>query len=264
MARKVSFRQKRLEAPEWIFRWKSPGEPLLPKLFAIFGVFAMFALVLSSVRIRAASRNPLEIRKASCILATHSGDGRALALAALENGPFPSRFEPDAWLHENHLGNPAWAALAWQPASHSSELRPLAPPHLNTNLRLAPGGEPVFPKFSPSTPPADTRGVARSPHPVLRILADLDRENSPSAAPWTGTVDPKWLGGSWRFLLHLDASGTVLEFLSMADGADNTVDVALAPWLCQHRFSPAPSNHFRWVGVAVTFENLPDHGPVAH
>jgi hypothetical protein len=94
MGKRISIRQQRKEAPEWIFNWRSTGNPALSKWLAILVTAGLFALLMTFVRIRVWSPVAWAAPKAGVIQVTDDAIGRALTLRAREGGPFPSRFLP--------------------------------------------------------------------------------------------------------------------------------------------------------------------------
>lgn len=255
MGKRVSIRQKRREAPEWVFPWRPLGGSRFPGTFAVLLVGALFALLLSSVRIRVTPPAPWAARKASVIHTLQDEESRALTLRAREGGPFPSRFDPAGWDGAVAIERAAFDTARWSPPPHAPVLRDL-PQDEDLPLKPAAPGEAVFPKRAPGSRPAPAATDLR-PVPTLYPLSGITRAGMPDTLPpFEGGPDP---AEGWnRFLIRLDASGHVTDCVSLAGGDENGPS-PLEAWLRRVTFQPEPTKPARWIAVEVGFANpLPD------
>ena len=263
MAKRVSIKHKRLEAPEWIFRWRRLGEPFFPKSLAILLVTAAFALFLTSVRIRVTSPAPWATRRAAVIQVMDDPSGRMLQLRAREGGPFLARFEPSEWSGVQTLEQAVFEAAGWSPPHYTPKLRELPEPAAESPVQLAVKGEPVFPKPLPPTA-AQAKGNVIRLHPRLYPLSAATVDAMPTELPvFDSEVDPEMPATPWRFMVRLDAAGTVWDCISLADVDEAAVPRAtlLETWLRSVRFAPAPDQESRWIAVRIGFTNQSTDGP---
>ena len=250
MAKQVSMKHKRLEAPTWIFPWRRSQEPFVFKLLALVITTGIFVFLLTSVRIRVVSPVPWAASKAVVIQALDDVDGRALALRAREGGPFPSRFELESWEPGRAILNTAYQKVRWQPPIYAPTLKPL--PDEPSPIWSATIGEPVLPNR-----PLVIASVIQGGHQELNIeLRPLSR-NAISALPtevppFDGELPPAAQAFTWRFLLRLNAQGAVLDCISLAGGDDQPRNI-LQSWLRRIPFQPAESPNDRWVAVGLGF-----------
>ncbi len=253
MARRISIKAKRREAPEWIYPWRSPGEPLLPRILAVALVATAFGLMLGSLRIRTALASPWASRKASLIQVLDDADGRALTLRAREGGPFPSRFEPAGWpafmVREKTVLDSSRARLPeYRPVLRGLAAGKRRLPELTEPGRL------VLPK--PAGP--DTAVTPVEPSrlvPQITPLAGIHASAMPDELPgYSGEITPSMAAASTRFIVRLDPSGNVTDCVSL-DAADDAGPAPLGKWLRGVSFKPGPAMASRWVAVRVTFAN---------
>ena len=253
MARRVSMKVKRQEAPEWIFPWRTVGEPWLPKFLALALVAVVFAVLLSSVRIRTAVDSPWSSRRASVIQVLDNPDGRALRLRAQEGGPFPSRFEPSEW--------PAFVALEKSILeSTRGELPGYRPVlrEMTAGKRRMPGlsepGRAVLPHPSVTPRPA-VQEVPTRLVPEITPISGIHATAMPDALPdFPGEVTPVLAAAPTRFLVRLDPSGSVTDCVSL-DAGDEAGPSELERWLRGVSFKPGPTKASRWVALGVSFVN---------
>jgi hypothetical protein len=258
MARRVSIRHKRKEAPEWVFQWRPRGESYVPKLLALVFVAILFVLLISSVKIRVSAPTPWAAKKAAVILAANDADSRALTLRAREGGPFPSRFEPGEWQAVRELEQSAFAAARWTPPAYQPALRPL-PEASHALPLLVDQGEPVLPRRRAESAESPTAKNLR-PTPVLEPLSGIDRDSLPKALPsFDGVVDAALTSETWRFLVRLGPGGEVVDCVSLT-GGDEKQQALLATWLRQVVFNQ-DAKPDRWISVAVTFLNQEPNPP---
>lgn len=239
---------------EWIFPWQRPVGGRLRKWGVLLGVTVAFALLAMVVRIRVAPPTPWNARRASVIELGDDPQGRELTLRAREEGPFPSRFDPDSWAGAAPLEQAAFAAIRWTPP-YAPKLRPLEDP--KPELNLAKPGKAVLPKRSPESvelPPAYKLRLAPEITPLAGGV-ELPRE----LPAFEGEMSEKLAAQSWEFLVRLNASGAVQDCVSLAGGDD--APPALEAWLRRIAFPADPKKSPRWIALAVDFANQPADGP---
>jgi hypothetical protein len=259
MAKRVSMKHKRMEAPEWVFPWRKPRGPQWPFFMALAISGTVFALLLSSVRIRVSSPVSWSAAKASVIRVLDDVDGRALTLMAREGGPFPSRFDPKEWEWARETGREIYQAARWKAPPYVPALRELRQNEPALASRgLWPRG-PVLPARSPA-PAVPQTLEKRMPQPVLYPLSGIDAASLPrELPPFDAAVAPAMAAEPWRFLLRLGSSGAVLDCFPLA-ASDEAGPSALDGWLRRVTFPPDPAKANRWIAVGIGFANPPDHG----
>lgn len=255
MAKRVSIKHKRKEAPEWVFSWRRPGNPALAKWLAVLVTGGLFALLLTGVQIRVSSPVKWAAPKATAIYVGDDAEGRALALRAREGGPFPSRFLPFEWQGAAALEQEVLAAASWSPPPYVPVVRQL-PEEASAPIRLAARGEAVLPKRRPAS--VETRDpVKLTLAPEISPLSGIRAEEIPrDLPPFDTPVDAAMTTETWRFLVRLDAAGHVWDCVSLAGGDENGPS-PMETWLRQVTFNPAPAQPSRWIAVAVGFANQP-------
>lgn len=254
MAARVSMKTKRREAPEWVFSWKPRGEPAFPKFLALAAVTLAFGVFLTSVRIHTAAPVVWSNRKASLIQVLDDAEGRALTLRAREGGPFPSRFEPSDWAAYATLEKAAMDAARTPQRSYRPSLRDLTEELPGTLPALAEPGVPVLPRPRPPGLPAQpSEPVALMP--VILPISGIRPDAMPRELPrFEGQPDASITAEPPRFLMRLDAAGTVLDCMAL-DGGDEAGPSALEKWLRGIRFPADPGKPPRWISVRVSFIN---------
>jgi hypothetical protein len=259
MARRVSIREKRREAPEWIFRWRPLGDPVLPKWLAFTAVTMAFVFLVASVRIRVTPPPSSMARKAALILTGDDAESRALAQKAAEGGPFPTRFDLTEWENSAETSALIASALRWTPPVYQPKLLDL-PAGAASPVKLAAAGEPVFPKRS--MPPAEPPPLVVRQVPVLSPLSAGASRWMPRELPeFSDPVPAGSIGKPLRFLLRLDPSGRVLDAQPLVD-LENDMPSPL-PWLRRVTFAPEPNKPSRWIAVDLSFANQAADGPDA-
>jgi hypothetical protein len=263
MAKRISIKHLRRTAPEWVFQWKRPENPLLWKVLALLVAGGFFTMLLTTVKLRVSPSYTWAAPKASVMQAINDDLGRALTQRAREGGPFPSRFEPAEWEGSKDLEQAVMAATISPPPAYVAGLREL-PDAGTPSLRLAPRGEPVFPRHRAS---GDIPAPSGKPSlmPVLYPLAGIGFPEIPRELPQLETAaDDAMTAGTWRFLIRLDAAGQVTECLSLAGGGEAGLP-SIEAWLRRVTFPPTPRGAPRWVGLGVGFTNQPStDGTDAH
>lgn len=256
MAKRVSMKHKRMEEPEWVFRWRRPRGPQWPSLIVLAISVAVFALLITSVRIRVSSPVSWTAAKASVIRVLDDVDGRALTLMAREGGPFPSRFDPKEWEWAQEKSLQVYLAARWQSPPYMPSLRelPQNPPEVASQWTTR--RESVLPARKPASiePQTMEKSVLR---PVLFPLSGMAAASLPGELPaFDANVPPAMAAEPWRFLLHLDASGTVLDCFPLAGGEEAGPSV-LGDWLRSISFQADSAKANRWIAVGVGFTNSP-------
>lgn len=263
MAKRISIRHKRKEAPDWVFQWKRPENPLLWKALALLLAGGFFTLLLMTVKLRVSPPYAWAAPKAAVMQVIDDDLGRALTQRAREGGPFPSRFEPAEWDGRGALEKAVMATAIGPPPSYVPALKELPDVGIPT-LRLAPRGEPEFPShrapgldLAPSSKPALL--------PVLYPLAGIGFPETPhELPPLEIATDAAMTAGTWRFLVRIDAAGHVTECLPLADGGEAGPS-PLNAWLRRVTFPPTSPGRPRWIGLGVGFTNQQaTHGTDAH
>lgn len=255
MGKRVSIKHKRAEAPEWVFRWRRPGNPALAKWIAVLVTAGLFALLLTVVRVRVSSPIRWAAPKAAAIYVSDDAEGHALALRAREGGPFPSRFLPSRWEGAAALEQAVFEAARWTPPPYVPVLRDL-PENAPEPLQLAARGEPVLPKRRPASAGVPAP-VKLTPAPVITPLSGIRTDQIPRDLPPLGVpMDAAMTQQTWRFLVRLDALGHVRDCVSLA-GGDEAGLPPIGTWLRQVTFNPEPGNPSRWIAVGVGFINQP-------
>lgn len=259
MTKRIPMKHKRREAPEWVFPWRMFRDAWLPKASAWLLVAGGFVILLTFFRIRVVPPVPWASDKASVIHVTNDEDGRVLKIRAREGGPFPSRFDPAEWPEaaaaEQKLLTSAGTSAPLAPALRRLACdKPPEPPLLSS------AGDPVLPKRrSTIEPPPSSAGLRATP--LLHPLSGITPKAMPAELPvFDGPVDPAMKAGLWRFLLHLDAAGNVLECVSLA-GGDEPGLTSISTWLRRISFGRDAKKTSRWIALGLSFANLPAATP---
>lgn len=251
MTRRVSIREKRREAPEWIFRWRPLGVPALPKWLAMIAVTMAFVFLVTSVRIRVSPPTPWAARKATLILTGDDAESRALTQKASEGGPFPARFDLSDWENSADIGKLVTSAIRWTPPVYQPALLEL-PREVASPVKLASAGMPVFPKHE--TPSAEPPPAVLKQVPVLSPLSAGASKWMPRELPeFAGPVPAELIGKPMRFLLRVDPAGRVLDVQPLVD-LENDKPSPMA-WLRRVTFAPDSNKPSRWIAVDLSFAN---------
>lgn len=257
MGKRISIKDKRKEAPDWVFNWGRSGNVAhsFSKWIAVLLVAGIFALLLNMVQIRVYSPTAWAESKATVIYAAATPEGRILTLRAREEGPFPSRFLPSQWEGAAALEQEFLGAARGSPPPYVPSLRDLPEPK-DPPLQLAAKGEPVLPKRLPAASTAPLPGKLKLV-PVISPLSGITSADLPTALPpLTDPVNATMTAASWRFLLRLDAAGHVWDCVSLA-GGDEAGPSPIEAWLRRLTFKPEPATPARWIAVGVGFANQP-------
>jgi hypothetical protein len=248
--------------PDLIFPWRGRKHPFVPKFLAVAFAATFFAVLLS-VRVRVRIPENVLPAKASVMFLDASGVGRSLALRAREGGPFPARFRLSEWPGVAVAEAAGIEAVRYRLPAY----QPVVPelPHANelASLPLASRGKSYFPVHPPvARPVPDTAGLALAP--VLYPLDGVTRAQLPTVLPpFDAALVPAVSADPnkpyRRFLLHLNASGSVAECTPLEAGMPEA-----AAWLRKLQFAADPAQPERWLAVGLGFTNQPAHEPVAH
>ncbi len=254
MAAKSLPSQKPVNPPEWVFRWRPLGSPLLPRLIALAVVGTAFGLFITTAQIRVTTPEKSSPRRASLIYLGDDAESRALALRAREGGPFPARFELSSWAGLAEIERRTMESVSYQPPQYEPVLKDLPDKNPVQPLVLAAQGEAFFPqRNSADQTPLDFSQLRLKP--MLYPLSAEARQALPEALPaFDGKVDEKLSSPAWRFLICLDAAGGVTECASL-ESADKAATDALEGWLRRVNFTPAPAKPTRWLALGVGFTN---------
>ncbi|RYD17391.1 MAG: hypothetical protein EOP88_26820 [Verrucomicrobiaceae bacterium] len=245
--------------PEWIFPWRGSERPLFPRFLALVLTGAAFTLLVTTVKIQVDTPEKLNPGKASVIYLQDDAQGRALTLRAREGGPFPSRFELSQWQGLAELEASALDAVRYQPAPYTPVSEDLPSEDGVLPMELAVKGRQFLPKRIAQV--IEEKSVASEKvAPVLYALSGISTENLPTELPrFLPPVDSAMSSASWRFLIRLNADGSVAECVSLEKGAEPGA-IELESWLHRILFKPEPSKPVRWISVAVGFTNQPADG----
>ncbi len=248
---------------DWVFRWRGNSTSVFPKLFATAFVSGAFALLLTTVQIHVPGIAKSTGRKASVIFPINDEEGRALALRAQEGGPFPSRFELQAWQGLAEIEANSMDQAVFRPPPYVPELRDLTPKNEVAAIPLAAKGVAFFPdrKAAPSEPP---NAAKLKPAPSLQAFSGITAAGLPHDLPaFESAVDSAMAGAAWRFLLRLNAGGSVIDCVSLEKGTE-AGSAELEAWLRRATFVPDPTKPSRWIAVGVSFSNQAADGTDAH
>jgi hypothetical protein len=257
MGKRISIKEKRKEAPEWVFNWGLPPSAafVFSKWIALLLVTGVFALLLSVVQIRVHPPTTWAASKASVIYTAATPEGRILTLRAREEGPFPSRFIPSQWEGAAALEQEFLGAARWTPPPYIPTLRDLPKP-AEPPLQLAARGEVVLPKRLPAASAAPMPGKLQLV-PMIYPLSGITSAELPAyLPPIADPVNATMAAMNWRFLLRLDAAGQVRDCVSLA-GGDEAGPSSIEAWLRHLTFKSEPTNPSRWIAVGVGFANQP-------
>lgn len=253
-------------ARQWVFPWKPAKQPLFPKLFALCFSCGLFLFLITAVRVKV-SVPPASIpRNASVIHLKDDEQGRDLTLRAREGGPSPSRFELAQWQGLADL------EIASLDEAKTPPFRPflLEDPaeRIVSTPDLAAKGERFFPVHRSSPPVIAETGktqIAPALYPLSVASAGMLPEIFPPfVAPATPEVRERMFSASWRFLVQLNADGSVEQCTSLEKGLAEGTDEGgreLTAWLQSVLFRAEPSEPVRWLTLEIGFTNQLADGP---
>ena len=246
-----------------IFEWPRKRDSSVLTVAVFLVTAASFAFMLHSLRIDFGSASPLKSDRTSLMLAGNDSIGMELKRRAREEGAFPLRFDLTGDVVVTKLEEAAMRALRWSPPPYVPALRPLPESPPIENPRLAATGELVFPRRAPvniETPAA----LESRPHPVLFPLSGINVSEMPRQVPeFSGVIDAKTARDSWRFMIHTNASGRVLDSIALTSD-DSPAAASLSDWLRQLEFQLAPGSTERWFVLDLGIINQAPHAPDPH
>lgn len=254
---------KQAEAPGLLFAWSRKSDSAMPMLFAWIITGACFAFVLHSLRIDLGSAPSTRVERASLLIAGNDAVGIELKRRAREEGPLPLRFDPTGDAALARIEEVALDALRWTPSPYVPTLRPLPDSAPLASPRLAAAGETVLP--SRALPVTESLAAPESrPRPVLSPLSGITAGEMPRELPdFVGTIDAKSARDLWRFMIHADASGRVIDCIAL-NGGESPATAALADWLRQVEFQPVSGSADRWFVLDLGIINQAAHAPDPH
>lgn len=222
-------------------------------------VATAFTLFVTTVKIQVDSPAKSTPRKASVIYLRDDAQGRALTLRAREGGPFPSRFDLSQWQGFPELEASALESVRFQPPPYVPVPEDLPVDNGVLPMELAAKGRQFLPTRVPqpvATPELGKLKIA----PVLYPLSGITTDQLPAQLPsFAAPVDSAMSSAPWRFLVRLNADGSVAECVSLEKGGEPGAP-ELETWLHRIVFKPDSSKPVRWITVAVGFTNQPADG----
>lgn len=236
----------------WIFRWRGlDGTPLRGLLALIItgGLFAFFA---ATLRIRVSAPRQWVEKKASIIHLPADGSGRVWALRAQEGGPYPARFDVDAWQQYAGLDASLISSTRLTTGHYEPKLKELPEREGALPVDMADRNERVFPRHTAQAGAVESP-VLSIPVPVLHPRSGITSEELPAILPVFDPAGMKEGAGASaprEFLLELDATGRVRSCTDLSGGDDVP---ALRDWLRRVEFGPVVAEKSPVLAVAVGF-----------
>ncbi len=246
-----------------IFEWPRKRDSSVLTVAVFLFTAASFAIMLYYLRIDFGSTSPLKSDRTSLMLAGNDSIGMELKRRAREEGAFPLRFDLTGDAVMTKLEEAAMWALRWSTPPYVPALRPLPESSQIEKPRLAATGELVFPRRASGKIETPTAPESR-PHPVLFPLSGINASEMPRQVPeFSGVIDAKTAPDSWRFMVHTNASGRVLDSIALS-GDDSPAAASLGDWLRQLEFQLAPGSTERWFVLDLGIINQAPHAPDPH
>lgn len=241
------------------FAWSRKRDSRMPMLAALLTTIAAFAYALYSLRVDLGSHAPAGVDHATLIIAGENNSiGLELKRRAREEGPFPLRFDPAGDEAVATILNKALDAIRFVTPPYAPRLRPLVESSAIATPSLAAVGEAVFPRRALPAIEALAKSEAR-PQPMLTPISGIGIEEMPRSLPeFSGEIDSKPLRDSWRFMIHVDASGRVLDCVAL-NGGESPATSTLTEWLRQVEFQISPSGAVRWFAIDLGIINQARH-----
>ncbi len=265
MPRRTAHLPKLPGTTDLIYPWPGERRPFFPTFLATIIAGAALFLLILTVRIQLGGPEKIAPRRAAVIVPIDDAQGRMLSLRAQEGGPFPARFQLAQWegmslLEAEGFTKKTYRAPELTPTTLDLSVGNNEPPP----QRLAARGQAFFPKhLRPSAPDLTLPSELERSRigPVIYPLSGISQENFPRVLPaFSGTVDSAMESATWRFLVRLNAAGTVVECVSLAKGSEAGT-TELERWLREISFSPEPaletSQPSRWISLGIGFTNTP-------
>jgi len=246
-----------------IFEWPRKRDSSVLTVAVFLFTAASFVIMLHYLLIDFGSTSPLKSNRTSLMLACNDSIGMELKRRAREEGAFPLRFDLTGDAVMTKLEEAAMGALRWSTPPYVPALRPLPESSPIEKPRLAATGELVFPRRASGK--IETPAAPKSrPHPVLFPLSGINASEMPRQVPvFSGVIDAKTAPDSWRFMVHTNASGRVLDSIALS-GDDSPAAASLGDWLRQLEFQLAPGSAERWFVLDLGIINQAPHAPDPH
>lgn len=255
--------ERRMRARERLFAWSRKNDSRLPMLVAFLTSAVAFAVVLHSLRVDLGSYTAPRINHAALILAGDDAVGIELKRRAREEGPFPMRFNPAADDAVVKLQQAALDTIRFSPPPYAPTLRPLHESGTIEAPSLAPVGEVMLPR-RPLPAIENSVKFESRPQPVLTPISGISEGEMPRALPeFAAEINGKSLRDSWRFMIHADANGRVLDCIAM-NGGESPATAALVEWLRKVEFAPGANAAARWFAIDLGIINQATHAPNPH
>ena len=263
MTTRVVSDKRRIHAGEQLFAWSRKSDSRLPMLVALMITSAAFAFMLHSLRVDLGSQASTHDDHAALILAGSDAIGIELKRRAREEGPFPLRFDPAGDEAVVRLQQAALDVIRFSPPPYVPTLRPLRETSTIVSPSLAPVGEAEFPRRPLPSIEIPVKSESR-PQPMLTPISGISAAEMPRALPeFFAEIKGKSLRDSWRFMIHVDANGRVLDCIALS-GGESPATSALGEWLRQVEFQPATHAAARWFAIDLGIINQAPHAPDPH
>ena len=248
---------------ERLFVWLRRRDSRMPMLATCLMTAMVFAFALHSLRVDLGSYAAARADHAALILAGSDAMGIELKRRAREEGPFPLRFDPSADDALLRLQQAALDAIRFSPPPYAPTLRSLRETSSIDTPRLAPAGEAVLPRRALPAIAAPLTSESR-PRPMLTPISGIRAEEMPRELPeFSVEINGKSLRDSWRFMIHVDPNGRVLDCVAL-NGGESTATSALAVWLRQVEFRPSADAAARWFAIDLGIVNQVSHATDPH
>lgn len=263
MTTRVVSDERRINDAECLFAWSRNSDSRLPMLAAFLITSAAFAIMLHSLRVDLGSYAPARDDHAALIIAGSDAIGIELKRRAREEGPFPLRFDPAGDEAVMKLQQAALDAIRFSPAPYVPRLRPLRETSTIATPSLAPAGEAVFPRRPLPAIETSVKSESR-PQPMLTPISGISAAEMPRAMPeFSAEIKGKSLRDSWRFMIHVDANGRVLDCIALS-GGESPATSSLVDWLRRVEFQPGTHAADRWFAIDLGIINQSPHAPDPH
>lgn len=263
MTTRVVSDERRINDAECLFAWSRNSDSRLPMLAAFLITSAAFAIMLHSLRVDLGSYALSRDDHAALILAGSDAIGIELKRRAREEGPFPLRFDPAGDDAVVKLQQAALDAIRFSPAPYVPRLRPLRETSTIATPSLAPAGEAVFPRRPLPAIETSVKSESR-PQPMLTPISGISAAEMPRAMPeFSAEIKGKSLRDSWRFMIHVDANGRVLDCIALS-GGESPATSSLVDWLRRVEFQPGTHAADRWFAIDLGIINQSPHAPDPH
>jgi hypothetical protein len=252
-------RERRDRASGLIFAWRVGDTFHVATWLSVVIVILLGAFLLGTIKVRVVPPPRIIERKASVVLVPDTAEGRAWAVRAEEEGPFPARFrlaESQAVREMNdEIFRDPVTRPPYQPALREFP-RDAGPGAVQVSAR----GERVFPPQQ-ALEPAAVESRPAPLQPVVSLLAKLPADARPEKLPpFPETVAPELAATTWQYLVEIGEGGRALRCVSLdggkPDGDQDDFARSLGSWLCQVHFGPGAAKA-GWVGVEINFSRSP-------